>query len=110
MGFVAFVVDGLVDKLNSFRFGMAMKLVVGDGESKDASKFYAYISSLLVTCCLAAVAGGLVSYVEPLAAGSGIPELKTYLNGVHLKNLMRLKALLAKLGWRRLVLFGFDRR
>ena len=98
MGFVAFVVDGLVDKLNSFRFGMAMKLVVGDGESKDASKFYAYISSLLVTCCLAAVAGGLVSYVEPLAAGSGIPELKTYLNGVHLKGLLRLKTLLAKLG------------
>ena len=51
---------------------MAMKLVVGDGESKDASKFYAYISSLLVTCCLAAVAGGLVSYVEPLAAGRRI--------------------------------------
>jgi len=98
MGFVAFVVDGLVDKLNSFRFGMAMRLVVGDGESQDASKFYAYISSLFVTCCLAAVAGGLVSYVEPLAAGSGIPELKTYLNGVHLKGLLRLKTLLAKLG------------
>ena len=46
MGFVAFVVDGLVDKLNSFRFGMAMRLVVGDGENQDASKFYAYISSL----------------------------------------------------------------
>ena len=98
MGFVAFVVDGLVDKLNSFRFGMAMRLVVGDGENQDASKFYAYISSLFVTCCLAAVAGGLVSYVEPLAAGSGIPELKTYLNGVHLKGLLRLKTLLAKLG------------
>jgi chloride channel 7 len=75
-----------------------MRLVVGDGENQDASKFYAYISSLFVTCCLAAVAGGLVSYVEPLAAGSGIPELKTYLNGVHLKGLLRLKTLLAKLG------------
>ena len=78
---------------------MAMKLVVGDGESKDASKFYAYISSLLVTCCLAAVAGGLVSYVEPLAAGSGIPELKTYLNGVHLKGLLRLKNAFGKVRW-----------
>lgn len=25
------------------------------------------------------------SFVEPLAAGSGIPEVKTYLNGVHIK-------------------------
>jgi chloride channel 7 len=94
MGFVAFVVDGLVDKLNSFRFGQAMNLVIED----ETSKFWAYLSSMFVTCCLAAVAGGLVSYVEPLAAGSGIPEMKTYLNGVHLKGLLRLKTLLAKLG------------
>lgn len=26
-----------------------------------------------------------MSFVAPLAAGSGIPEIKTYLNGVHIK-------------------------
>lgn len=47
---------------------------------------------------LAWVAGSVVSYIEPLAAGSGIPELKTYLNGVHLPGLLRLQTIVSKLG------------
>ena len=34
------------------------------------------------------MAGSLVSFVEPLAAGSGIAEIKTYLNGIHIKGLL----------------------
>jgi len=45
---------------------------------------------------LAGVAGFLVCYVEPLAAGSGIPEVKCYLNGVHLPNVVELKTLICK--------------
>ena len=94
MGFIAFVVDGLVDKLNLFRYG-----VIGDKVGTDGmSRFVAWFLHVSVSCAFAAVAGGLVSYVEPLAAGSGIPELKTYLNGVHLKGLLRLKTAVAKLG------------
>jgi H+/Cl- antiporter ClcA len=33
----------------------------------------------------AGLSGCIVSFVAPLAAGSGIPEIKTYLNGVHIK-------------------------
>ena len=40
----------------------------------------------------ATVAGGLVSFVEPLAAGSGIAEVKTYLNGVHIRGLLAVRA------------------
>ena len=36
----------------------------------------------------AIVAASLVAFIEPLAAGSGIPELKTYLNGIHIKGLL----------------------
>ena len=39
----------------------------------------------------ALVAGGLVSFVEPLAAGSGIAEVKTYLNGVHIRGLLAVR-------------------
>ena len=39
-----------------------------------------------------------MSYIEPLAAGSGIPELKTYLNGVRLPGLLRLQTIITKLG------------
>lgn len=47
----------------------------------------------------ALVAGGLVSFVEPLAAGSGIAEVKTYLNGVHIRGLLavRLRAWLGSI-------------
>ena len=94
MGVIAFVIDGLVDKLNLFRYG-----VIGDKVGVDGmSRFVAWLAHVSVSCAFAAVAGVLVSYVEPLAAGSGIPELKTYLNGVHLKGLLRLKTVVAKLG------------
>ena len=39
----------------------------------------------------ALVAACLVSYVEPLAAGSGIAEVKTYLNGIHIKGLLTVR-------------------
>ncbi len=42
----------------------------------------------------ATVAGCLVSFVEPLAAGSGIPEIKTYLNGIHIKGLLAVRSIL----------------
>ena len=32
-----------------------------------------------------ALSGALVAFGAPLAAGSGIPEIKTYLNGVHVR-------------------------
>eukprot|EP00958_Prasinococcus_capsulatus_P004906 scaffold451_cov365-Prasinococcus_capsulatus_cf.AAC.37 len=42
-------------------------------------------------------AGSLVSFIEPLAAGSGIPELKTYLNGVRIPGLLHIRTIIAKL-------------
>jgi hypothetical protein len=48
-----------------------------------------YIS---ISLMYALVAGGLVSFVEPLAAGSGIAEVKTYLNGVHIRGLLAVSA------------------
>ncbi len=38
----------------------------------------------------AGISGCIVSFVAPLAAGSGIPEIKTYLNGVHIKGTTNL--------------------
>nr|XP_002124075.1 chloride transport protein 6 isoform X1 [Ciona intestinalis] len=42
------------------------------------------------------IAALLVVYGEPLAAGSGIPEIKCYLNGVKVQNVTRLKTLFCK--------------
>jgi chloride channel 7 len=42
------------------------------------------------------LAGCLVVYVAPLAEGSGIPDVKSYLNGVHLAGLFSIPTLIAK--------------
>uniref|UniRef100_H2Z664 Chloride channel protein n=1 Tax=Ciona savignyi TaxID=51511 RepID=H2Z664_CIOSA len=42
------------------------------------------------------IAALLVVYGEPLAAGSGIPEIKCYLNGVKVRNVTRLRTLFCK--------------
>lgn len=42
------------------------------------------------------VAGLMGSVIEPVSAGSGIPQVKCYLNGVKIPRVVRIKTLLAK--------------
>lgn len=42
------------------------------------------------------IAAFLGSYVEPVAAGSGIPQVKCYLNGVKVPRVVRIKTLISK--------------
>lgn len=37
-----------------------------------------------------------VLHVQPVAAGSGIPEIKSYLNGVKIPGIVRLRTFLCK--------------
>ena len=92
MGFIAFLVNGLVEVLTRMRWGVAVAAV--ERGAGGAAAFAAWVGLAGV---LAAVAGALVAWVEPLGAGSGIPELKSYLNGVHLRGLLALKTLAVKL-------------
>ena len=47
-----------------------------------------YSTFIVISLGYGVVAGSLVSFVEPLAGGSGIPEIKTYLNGIHIKSVL----------------------
>ena len=49
-------------------------------------------SSVVVTAL-----GAAVTYWQPLSAGSGIPDMKTYLNGVQVRGLLSLPVLIAKM-------------
>ena len=53
-----------------------------------------YATYISISIGYAIVAGSLVAFIEPLAAGSGIPEIKTYLNGIHIKGLLTVGPLL----------------
>ena len=93
MGVISFFVDWGISALISAKYE-ATKSFISPETKGFAAPFFVYMA---FTWGFALVAASLVSYVEPLAAGSGIPELKTYLNGVHLKGLLQLKTLAAKL-------------
>lgn len=80
MGLLAFLVDIVLQRLNSFKFGAVRSVVSNHGG------FWApYMVWLCFTMGYAALSAYLVTSFAPLGAGSGIPEIKTYLNGVHIK-------------------------
>jgi len=92
MGCFAFVVDWGIDKLNDARYLRVLRAAAG-----GAGFWKPYFVFVSMAAAFATVAGALVSFVEPLAAGSGIAEVKTYLNGVHIRGLLTVRTLAAKL-------------
>lgn len=82
MGLLAFLVDIVLQRLNSFKFNAVRSVVSHHGG------FWApYMVWLCFTMGYAALSAYLVTSFAPLGAGSGIPEIKTYLNGVHIKGI-----------------------
>lgn len=55
-----------------------------------------YFTYLSINLVLVSVAAACVM-IEPASAGSGIPEVKCFLNGINLPRVMRIKTLIAKL-------------
>ena len=52
---------------------------------------------LIINVCLVIVASSLVCFLEAKAGGSGIPEIKCYLNGIRVPNALKMRTLVAKL-------------
>ncbi|GAB2218551.1 hypothetical protein Droror1_Dr00001778 [Drosera rotundifolia] len=66
-------------------------------ESLDYEYFKAFLVYAGCNIGLAAVAGALCSFVAPAAAGSGIPEVKAYLNGVDAPSILAPSTLFVKI-------------
>lgn len=75
--------------LTSWKFESCYKLLE---QGEFAATFFAFqfLSMFLVLWA------GALCWKEPAAAGSGIPEIKAYLNGVNLSNVVRMPVLVAK--------------
>ncbi|XP_002740900.1 H(+)/Cl(-) exchange transporter 6 [Saccoglossus kowalevskii] len=92
-GMVAFFIDYFVKLLNKWKFSSVETSVLACGQHG------CLVLSLLL---LIAFNGGFVLIssclvaLEPVAAGSGIPEIKCYLNGIKIPHIVRLKTLLSK--------------
>jgi len=61
-------------------------------ESNTWKAFVVFLTYQLLFACAAA----FFVYLEPVAAGSGIPEIKCYLNGIALPRIVRVKTLICK--------------
>lgn len=70
--------------------------LVQQEQSNQVSAGVACMAFVGISTALAVLSSLLVAYVEPVAAGSGISEIKCILNGIKLPRAVRFKTLLVK--------------
>ena len=56
-----------------------------DGWLSEKNTWLSIQAHYILGCMHTGISGAIVSFAAPMAAGSGIPEIKTYLNGVHVR-------------------------
>lgn len=84
-----------VRKLTDWKFDVVNKCITGKEKNAKtvAIAFSAYLAFATV---YGAVAAGIVSFLSPAAAGSGISEIKCLLNGLKIPTVVRFKTLISK--------------
>ncbi|KAK6177582.1 hypothetical protein SNE40_015655 [Patella caerulea] len=92
-GMVALYIDLIVKLLSDWKFGTVDKSILQC--SKDGCLVISLLYLLLFNVAFVIVAACLTIY-EPVAGGSGIPEIKCYLNGIKIPRIARLQTLVAK--------------
>ncbi|KAI4330085.1 hypothetical protein MLD38_028393 [Melastoma candidum] len=75
-GLVGFFNNIAVENIAGF------KLLITSNLMANKKYFQAFAAYAGCNVCLAVIAGALCAFIAPAAAGSGIPEVKAYLNGI----------------------------
>lgn len=91
VGLVGFFNNIAVENIAGFKLLVTSNLVL---QNRYKAAFLLYI------CCnavLAAAAAALCAYIAPAAAGSGIPEVKAYLNGIDAHSILAPSTLFVKI-------------
>ena len=87
--FVKFTTAQLVE----FKFSLMHSYLESNTQSSYATAFFIFLfisQAFILAACI-------LCWFEPDAAGSGIPEIKAYLNGINLNKLVRIRVLVAKI-------------
>ncbi|XP_074053262.1 H(+)/Cl(-) exchange transporter 7 isoform X2 [Macrotis lagotis] len=93
-GLVACFIDIVVENLAGLKYR-----VVKDNIDKFTEKGGLSFSLLLwatLNSAFVIIGSVIVAFIEPVAAGSGIPQIKCFLNGVKIPHVVRLKTLVIK--------------
>eukprot|EP01133_Synstelium_polycarpum_P007277 gene7277-8457_t len=94
IGLIAYVAHQGVSYILYYKFKFATDLL--DYEN-DITFFLSFFAFFLCNTVLATLSSLLAVYYEPTAAGSGIPEVKGYLNGTKIPHTLKFKTLWTKL-------------
>ncbi|MCI4385465.1 hypothetical protein PGIGA_G00050760 [Pangasianodon gigas] len=93
-GLIACFIDVVVEKLA----GVKYKVVKEDIEkfTEDGGLSVSLLLWVVLNSAFVMLGSIIVAFIEPIAAGSGIPQIKCYLNGVKMPRVVRLKTLVVK--------------
>ncbi|XP_068099565.1 H(+)/Cl(-) exchange transporter 7 [Hyperolius riggenbachi] len=93
-GLIACFIDIMVEQLADVKYHI-VKTNIDKFTEKGGLSFslllWAALNGIIVL-----VGSLLVAFIEPVAAGSGIPQIKCFLNGVKIPHVVRLKTLVVK--------------
>ncbi|XP_017769929.1 PREDICTED: H(+)/Cl(-) exchange transporter 7 [Nicrophorus vespilloides] len=91
---IACLIDISIDTLCQLKYGFLSDYV--DNYVIRGQLYVPYLYWIGFNIIPVFIGSVLVAYWEPVAAGSGIPQVKCYLNGVKIPRVVRIKTLIAK--------------
>jgi chloride channel 7 len=92
--FIACAIDISIEELSQLKYASLSHYV--DTYVTEGKLHIPYFLWVLYNVVPVLIGSALVAYVEPVAAGSGIPQVKCYLNGVKIPRVVRIKTLFVK--------------
>ncbi|XP_017272225.1 H(+)/Cl(-) exchange transporter 7 isoform X2 [Kryptolebias marmoratus] len=93
-GLIACFIDIVVEKLAGIKYQVIKENIVQFTEAGGLS--ISLILWAVLNCAFVMLGAIMVACFEPIAGGSGIPQIKCYLNGVKIPRVVRLKTLVVK--------------
>ncbi|XP_037545453.1 H(+)/Cl(-) exchange transporter 7 [Nematolebias whitei] len=93
-GLIACFIDVVVEEVAGIKYKVIRENIVQFTEAGGLS--ISLILWTVLNCVFVMVGAIMVACVEPIAGGSGIPQIKCYLNGVKIPRVVRLKTLVIK--------------
>uniref|UniRef100_S4RVL2 Chloride channel protein n=1 Tax=Petromyzon marinus TaxID=7757 RepID=S4RVL2_PETMA len=91
---VACVIDIVIEQLAGLKYKILKQYI--DTFTADGGLSVSMVIWAAMNAGIVMVGSILVAFGEPVAAGSGIPQIKCYLNGVKIPHVVRLKTLVVK--------------
>uniref|UniRef100_A0AC11CR19 Chloride voltage-gated channel 7 n=1 Tax=Ovis aries TaxID=9940 RepID=A0AC11CR19_SHEEP len=93
-GLVACFIDIVVEKLAGLKYRLVKDNI--DRFTEHGGLSFSLLLWAALNAAFVLLGSTIVAFVEPVAAGSGIPQIKCFLNGVKIPHVVRLKTLVIK--------------